>query len=131
MIPPKKRILIVDDSPTAIVWQLLLLQGESYDTLTASDGAEGLRIARQERPDLILLDVTMPSMDGFAVCRALRAARETKNIPVLMVTTHGDMVNTLAGFEAGCNEYITKPLERSEYLTKIRSYLDRRFGGNA
>ena len=131
MTPPKKRILIVDDSPTALVWQLLLLQGESYETLTASDGAEGVRVAVLERPDLILLDVTMPSMDGFAACRALRAAPETKDIPILMVTTNGDMVSTLAGFEAGCNEYITKPLERAEYLTKIRSYLDRRFGGNA
>jgi DNA-binding response OmpR family regulator len=131
MIPQKKRILIVDDSPTALVWQLLLLQGENYDTLTATDGAEGVRIAMLEQPDLILLDVTMPSMDGFAACRALRASPKTKNIPVLMVTTNGDMVSTLAGFEAGCNEYITKPLERAEYLTKIRSYLDRRFGGNA
>jgi CheY-like chemotaxis protein len=130
MTPPKKRILIVDDSPTALVWQLLLLQGERYDTLTACDGAEGVRIALLERPDLILLDVTMPSMDGFAACRALRAAPETRDTPILMVTTNGDMVNTLAGFEAGCNEYITKPLERGEYLTKIRSYLDRRFGGN-
>ena len=131
MTPPKKRILIVDDSPTALVWQLLLLQGERYDTLTASDGAEGVRIAMLERPDLILLDVTMPAMDGFAACRALRAAPETRNIPILMVTSHGDMTNTLAGFEAGCNEYITKPIERGEYLTKVRSYLDRRFGGNA
>jgi DNA-binding response OmpR family regulator len=131
MIPQKKRILIVDDSPTALVWQLLLLQGENYDTLTATDGAEGVRIAMLEQPDLILLDVTMPSMDGFAACRALRASPKTKDIPVLMVTTNGDMVSTLAGFEAGCNEYITKPLERAEYLTKIRSYLDRRFGGNA
>jgi CheY-like chemotaxis protein len=131
MTPQKKRILIVDDSPTALVWQLLLLQGERYDTLTACDGAEGVRIAMLERPDLILLDVTMPSMDGFAACRALRAAPETRDIPILMVTTNGDMTNTLAGFEAGCNEYITKPLERGEYLTKIRSYLDGRFGGNA
>ena len=131
MTPQKKRILIVDDSPTALVWQLLLLHGERYETLTAADGAEGVRIAKLERPDLILLDVMMPSMDGFAACRALRAAPETRDIPILMVTTNGDMVNTLAGFEAGCNEYITKPFERTEYLTKIRSYLDRQFEGNS
>ena len=127
----KKRILIVDDSPTALVWQLLMLQGEGYDTLTAADGAEGVRVATAERPDLILLDVTMPSMDGFAACRALRSAFETRDIPILMVTTNGDMESTLAGFESGCNEYITKPLERTEYLTKVRSYLARRFGGSA
>lgn len=131
MTSPKKRILIIDDSPTALVWQLLLLQGEQYDTLTASDGAEGVRVALAERPDLILLDVTMPEMDGFAACRALRGAPETRGVPILMVTTNGDMESTLAGFEAGCNEYITKPLERTEYLTKVRSYLARRFGGDA
>jgi DNA-binding response OmpR family regulator len=131
MTSPKKRILIVDDSPTALVWQRLLLHGERYETLTACDGAEGVRIATRERPDLILLDVTMPFMDGFEACRALRAAPETSHIPILMVTTHGDMANTLAGFEAGCNEYITKPLERAEYLTKVRSYLDRHFDGAA
>jgi CheY-like chemotaxis protein len=131
MTSQKKRILIVDDSPTSIVWQRLLLQGERYETLSALDGAEGVAIARRERPDLILLDVTMPLMDGFEACRALRAAPETHDIPILMVTTHGDMANTLAGYEAGCNEYITKPLERAEYLTKVRSYLDRHFDGEA
>ena len=125
-----KRVLIVDDSPTAIAWQRLLLQSERYETLTAHDGAEGVRVAIDERPDLILLDVTMPRMDGFAVCRALRAAQATRDIPIMMVTTHGDMVNTLAGYEAGCNEYLTKPLDHSEYLTKVRSYLDRRFRGD-
>ena len=128
MTSPTKRVLIVDDSPTALAWQRLLLQGERYETLTACNGAEGIRVAMRERPDLILLDVTMPLMDGFSACRELRATPETRDIPILMVTTHGDMASTLAGFEAGCNEYITKPLERAEYLVKVRSYLDRRFG---
>lgn len=131
MTHKKKRVLIVDDSPTALVWQLLLLQGESYDTLTASDGAEGVRVARLERPDLILLAVTPPSMDGYAACRALRAAPETRDIPVLMIATNGDTGSMLAGFEAGCSEYITKPLDRAEYLGKVRGYLDRRFGASA
>jgi CheY-like chemotaxis protein len=124
----KKRILIVDDSATARMWQQLLLSHEQYVTLVAQDGAEGVEIARRERPDLILLDVSMPTMDGFAACRALRAAPETRDIPILMVTTHSEMENVLAGFEAGCNEYITKPLERSEYLVKVRSYLNRHLG---
>ena len=131
MTAHKKRILIVDDSPTALMWQRLLLQLEQYETLTASDGAEGVRIAQRERPDLILLDVSMPNMDGFEACRALRAAPETRDIPILMITTHSEMENVLAGFEAGCNEYLTKPLERAEYLTKIRSYLNRSLGGAA
>lgn len=127
----KKRILIVDDSPTAIAWQRLLLHLEHYETLTASDGVEGLRLALAERPDLILLDVCMPRMDGFQVCRVLRAAPETRDIPILMVTTHSGMESVLAGFEAGCNEYITKPLDRSEYLSMIRSYLNRNLDGAA
>jgi two-component system cell cycle response regulator len=128
MTSPKKRILIVDDSPTACMWQQLLLSHEQYATLTAHDGAEGIEVARRERPDLILLDVSMPGMDGFEACRALRAAAETKDIPILMVTTHSEMENVLAGFEAGCNEYLTKPLERTEYLVKVRSYLNRHVG---
>ncbi len=129
MTDSRKRVLIVDDSPTAILWQRMLLQMEQYETLTAADGAEGVEVARRERPDLILLDVSMPTMDGIAACRALRAAPETADIPILMVTTHSEMDNVLAGFEAGCNEYLTKPLERTEFLTKVRSYLHRHFGG--
>ena len=131
MISKKKCILIVDDSPTSLMWQKLLLQYEQYETLTAHDGAEGVRVARAERPDLILLDVSMPTMDGFEACRLLRAHAETMDIPILMVTTHSEMENVLAGFEAGCNEYLTKPLERAEYLTKVRSYLNRHRGGSA
>jgi CheY-like chemotaxis protein len=103
MTAPKKRILIVDDSPTALMWQKLLLRMEQYETLTACDGEEGVRVAREKQPDLILLDVSMPKMDGFEACRALRASPETRDIPILMVTTHSEMDNVLAGFEAGCN----------------------------
>jgi DNA-binding response OmpR family regulator len=130
MTSQKKRILIVDDSPTALMWQQLLLKLEQYDTLTARDGEEGVSIARRERPDLILLDVSMPRMNGLEACRALRAAPETRDIPILMVTTHSEMENVLAGFEAGCNEYLTKPLEQAEYLIKVRSYLNRQNGGD-
>jgi PleD family two-component response regulator len=70
-------------------------------------------------------------MDGYAACRALRAAPETRDIPVLMIATNGDAASMLAGFEAGCREYITKPLDRAEYLGKVRGYLDRRFGASA
>ena len=124
--PNKKRVLIVDDSTTSLMWQQLLLKLEGYDTLTARDGAEGVRVAREQQPDLILLDVSMPAMDGFAACRSLRAAPDTKHIPILMVTTHSEMQKVLEGYESGCNEYLTKPLERDEYLVKVRSYLERR-----
>jgi CheY-like chemotaxis protein len=131
MSSQRKRVLIVDDSPTAVLWQELLLQVDSYETLTAYDGEEGVRMARQELPDLILLDVSMPTMGGLDACRLLRSMPETRDIPILMVTTHSDMENVLAGFNAGCNEYLTKPLERAEYLAKVRSYLNRNPQGAA
>lgn len=130
MTPQRKRILIVDDSPIALMWQQLVLHMEQYETLAARDGVEGVLLARAERPDLILLDVDMPKMDGFEACRALRAAPETKDIPIFMVTTRSELGNVIAGLEAGCNEYLTKPLERAEYLTKVRSYLHRQPGSD-
>jgi DNA-binding response OmpR family regulator len=122
---PPKKILLVDDSPTAILWQRLILENESYHVITAQDGAEGVQVARAELPDLVLLDVVMPRMNGFEACKALRADDTLCAVPILMVTTRSEMANVLEGFESGCNEYITKPIDRTELLTKVRSYLDR------
>lgn len=120
----RKKILVVDDSPTAIMWQRMILEDEAYDVLTAGDGAEGVRVARESRPDLVLLDVVMPRMNGFDACRAMRADDVTRDVPILMVTTRSEMDQVMRGFESGCNEYITKPVDRTELLTKVRSYLD-------
>jgi two-component system alkaline phosphatase synthesis response regulator PhoP len=120
----RKKILVVDDSPTAIMWQRMILEDEAYDVLTAEDGAEGVRMARESRPDLVLLDVVMPRMNGFDACRAMRADDVTRDVPILMVTTRSEMDHVMRGFESGCNEYITKPVDRTELLTKVRSYLD-------
>jgi DNA-binding response OmpR family regulator len=120
----RKRILVVDDSPTAIMWQRMILEDEAYDVLTAEDGVEGVRVARESRPDLVLLDVVMPRMNGFDACRAMRADDITRDVPILMVTTRSEMDQVMRGFESGCNEYITKPVDRTELLTKVRSYLD-------
>ncbi|MDB4907045.1 MAG: response regulator receiver protein [Gemmatimonadetes bacterium] len=119
----KKKILLVDDSPTVIMWQRLILEQERYAIVIAKDGQEGVERARVERPDLVLLDVIMPRMDGFAACRAIRECPETRDVPILMVTTRSEMINVLAGYDAGCNEYITKPIDRLELLMKVRSYL--------
>jgi DNA-binding response OmpR family regulator len=119
----RKKILLVDDSPTAILWQRLILEDDPYDILVANDGEECLRVASAERPDLVLLDVVMPRMNGFETLRALRADVTLRGLPVLMVTTRSEMPNVMEGFESGCNEYITKPVDRTELLTKVRSYL--------
>lgn len=119
----RKKILLVDDSPTAILWQRLILEDDPYDILVATNGEECVRVAKAERPDLVLLDVVMPRMGGFEALRAMRAEESLRGMPILMVTTRGEMPNVMEGYEGGCNEYITKPVDRTELLTKVRSYL--------
>ncbi len=119
----RKKILLVDDSPTAILWQRLILEADQYEILVANDGAEGVRLAKAEQPDLVLLDVMMPRMSGFEALRALRAESALRTMPILMVTTRSEMANVMEGYESGCNEYITKPVDRTELLMKVRSYL--------
>jgi two-component system alkaline phosphatase synthesis response regulator PhoP len=121
----RKKILLVDDSPTAILWQRLILEDDKYEILVAQDGEEGVRVAKAERPDLVLLDVVMPRMSGFDALRAIRADASLSDIPILMVTTRSEMAHVMEGYESGCNEYITKPVDRAELLTKVRSYLQR------
>jgi DNA-binding response OmpR family regulator len=124
----QKKILLIDDSPTAILWQRLILEDEAYLVISAGDGEEGVRVAVAERPDLVLLDVVMPRMNGFEACRAIRGNSVTRAIPVLLLTTRSEMDSVTAGYESGCNEYITKPIDRTELLSKVRSYLDRTVG---
>jgi DNA-binding response OmpR family regulator len=119
----KKKILLVDDSPTAILWQRLILEADQYEVVVATDGEEGVRLAKTEHPDLVLLDVMMPRMDGFAALREIRADEALRATPILMVTTRSEMAHVMQGYECGCNEYITKPVDRSELLMKVRSYL--------
>lgn len=118
-----KKILLVDDSPTAILWQRMILEEDQYEIVVANDGEEGLRLARAERPDLVLLDVTMPRMNGFEALRALRADDDLRDTPIIMVTTRGGMPDVMEGYESGCSEYVTKPLDGAELLMKVRSYL--------
>jgi DNA-binding response OmpR family regulator len=97
--------------------------GTSYDLLTAKDGAEALKVAVKELPDLILLDVVMPKMDGFEVCRVLRGIEATRGIPIIMVTTRGEGKNVEAGFASGASDYVTKPINSAELLAKIQRHL--------
>jgi DNA-binding response OmpR family regulator len=126
LAPTKKKILLVDDSPTAILWQRLILEADHYEIVVATDGEEGVRLAKTEQPDLVLLDVMMPRMDGFEALREIRADDALRTTPILMVTTRSEMANVMQGYESGCNEYITKPVDRSELLMKVRSYLTGR-----
>jgi DNA-binding response OmpR family regulator len=114
-----KKILIVDDSKTVRTLERTLLAA-SYEIVEAEDGEEALAKAVSERPDLILLDIVMPKLDGFETCKRLRALAETKTTPIIMVTTRGEPENVEAGYKLGCTDYVTKPISGAELLAKLR-----------
>ncbi len=119
----RKKILLVDDSSTVLLMERMILSKNDYDVVAAKDGVECLAAAVAERPDLILLDVVMPRMDGFEACRKLRELDETRSIPIIMVTTRGELVSVESGYSSGCNDYVTKPINGLELLAKVRSCL--------
>jgi adenylate cyclase len=119
--PP--RILIVDDNPTNVKVLQTRLVAEGYEVITAADGEEGLATARQQIPDLILLDVMMPKLDGFEVCRRLRADSAFPFTPIIMVTAMADSKDVIAGLEAGGDEYLTKPVDHAALAARVRSML--------
>jgi CheY-like chemotaxis protein len=121
---PRKKILLVDDSSTVIMMEKMMLAGCGYDIVIARDGEEGVAKATAERPDLILLDVVMPKMDGIEACRRIRAQALTRDIPIIMVTTRSEAANIEASYKNGCNDFVNKPLNNAELLAKVRSFLE-------
>lgn len=119
----RKKILLVDDSATLLMMERMILGKGGYDLVTATNGEEAIAKARAERPDVILMDVVMPKMNGFDACRAIRADEEIRGTPIIMVTTRGEGANVEAGFLSGCNDYVTKPINSAELLTKLRNVL--------
>ncbi len=119
----RKKILLVDDSQTILMMEQMILGKGPYDLLVAQDGEEGVQKALAEQPDLILMDVVMPRLDGFAAVARLRAHESTRAIPIIMITTRSEAQNVEAGFTSGCNDYITKPLNGLELMTKVQNYL--------
>ncbi len=118
-----KKILVVDDSQTALMMQTMLLKRAGYEIVTARDGEEGVEKALTERPDLILLDVVMPRLSGLEALKRLRADATTRATPILLVTTRGELSSVEAGQEAGCTDYITKPIDGAEFLAKVKQHL--------
>ncbi len=116
------KILVVDDVPENVRLLEAVLTPRGYDVLTASDGITALEVVGSDQPDLILLDVMMPGLDGYAVCARLRAGEETAVLPVIMVTSSIGQEKTRA-IEAGADDFIPKPFNHDELLTRVRSLL--------
>ncbi len=119
------KLLIVDDDLESLKLIGLMLQGRGYQISAAQSGLQALSKAVDERPDLVILDVMMPGMDGLEVCRRLRADPRTADIPVIMFSAKSDVEAKVAGFEAGADEYLTKPIHPAELVTRVEALLAR------
>ena len=119
----RKKILLVDDSSTVILMEKMILKNEPYDIVIARDGEEGVAMAVAHKPDLILMDFIMPKLTGVEAIRKLRENEATREIPIIMVTTRGEGESVEAGYSSGCTDYVTKPINNIELITKIRSMI--------
>jgi len=120
----KKKILIIDDEPDIIEFCQMALEANGYEVLSALSGESGLEIIASTPPDLILLDIMMPGMDGFEVCKRLKGSDDTKDIPVFMVSAKALELDLQRGHEVGCDDYVVKPFEMKALLEKICSNLN-------
>ena len=118
----KTRVLIVDDEPETLKYVGANLKARGYDVVTASDGTEALKRAEEDVFDLVLLDITMPGPDGFAVCQAMR---KTSSVPIIVLSARGQEKDKVKALDLGADDYITKPFGIDELLARIRSALRR------
>ncbi len=121
-----QTILIIDDQPINLAVAVGNLEAYDFEVLTARDGAAGIRRARSTQPDLILLDIGMPGIDGFETCRRLKASSETAAIPVIFMTARTDAEAKVRGFEVGAVDYVTKPFETAELTARVQTHLELR-----
>jgi two-component system sensor histidine kinase/response regulator len=119
----RHTVLIVDDDEKNIKLLKVMLQKENYDLVSAGSGEEALRITAERSPDIILLDIMMPGMDGFEVCRRLKANAETKVVPVLIITALAEKQDRVKAMEAGADDFLNKPIEKTELVVRVKSLL--------
>ncbi len=118
-----KTILVVEDEPKSLKLVRDLLQMTGYKTIEATDGKQAIKLAKTEKPDLILMDILMPVMDGYTACHAVKTDKATKTIPVVMLTSLDQKLNKAIGKEMGADGYITKPFDVKELLDVINRFL--------
>ena len=123
----KKRVLIIEDEKNIVDILSFNLEREGYETLEAYDGQAGLRLALEQNPDLILLDLMLPKMDGFDVCRAVRA--ENRSTPIIMLTAREEETDKVMGLELGADDYITKPFSMRELMARVKANMRRTYAG--
>ena len=116
---PVKKVLVIDDSPTERYILADLLSRGGYEVITAENGEEGIEKARSERPDLILMDVVMPGINGYQATRTLTRDETTKDIPIIVCTSKGQETDKIWGLRQGAYDYLTKPINGEELLIKI------------
>lgn len=120
-----KTILIIEDDAdiaTLVDWHL---KAEGFSTVVRHDGTAGLETAMAERPDLILLDLMLPGIDGLSICKTLKKNRETEHIPIIMLTARGEEIDRIVGFELGADDYMVKPFSPRELILRVRAVLKR------
>src|SRR5271166_5974304 len=121
----KPRILVVDDEPEAVELVEFNLKQAGYAVVTAADGAEALKKARAQTPDLIVLDVMLPEMDGFEICKTLRLEAATARVPIVMLTAKAAEIDRVLGLELGADDYLTKPFSPRELLLRVKKIIAR------
>ena len=118
-----KRILIIEDDPSFSRAINHIVEKEGYEVNTASNGMTGLRMVKESPPDILILDVMLPGLDGFEICSQLRAEEVTAKLPIIMLSAKGQETDKATGLKVGANEYLTKPVDRTLLLEKITSLL--------
>jgi two-component system alkaline phosphatase synthesis response regulator PhoP len=119
----KPRVLLIEDEPHILLSLEFLLERAGFDTTSAADGDEGLALVGKLRPDVVLLDIMLPHLNGYEVCRAIKADPDLREIPVIMLSAKGQEVEILKGLDLGASAYITKPFGNAEILEAIRAAL--------
>ena len=117
------KVLIIDDEPDIVETLTFMLEARNYDVIAAFDGAEGIVKVKTEKPDVALLDIMMPGMDGYTVCNKLKSNKDTKSLPIIMLTAKGENEAVLKAHKSGADDYIVKPFSLPTLVTKLNKLL--------
>jgi two-component system, cell cycle response regulator DivK len=119
----RRRILVVEDNPDNMTLIVDVLTSLNYEVLQATDGQRGVEMVDEERPDLVLMDLSLPKMDGWTATRTLKAEHDLKEIPIIALTAHAMVGDRERAMEAGCDDYVSKPINLQELATKLKKFL--------